>query len=46
MDFRSETTFEWLYSQEITTVKDLSRLVQASHLWNEENNCREKTCES
>ncbi len=38
MDFKSEASFKWLYSQKITKVKDLARIVQASYLWNEENN--------
>jgi squalene cyclase len=38
MIFTSEASFKWLYSQEITKVKDLARVVQASYLWNENNN--------
>ncbi|WP_292467161.1 hypothetical protein [Methanolobus sp.] len=41
MDFKSETSFKWLYSQEISKVKDLARIVQASHLWNENNKYKE-----
>ncbi|SDF54421.1 hypothetical protein SAMN04488589_0837 [Methanolobus vulcani] len=37
MIFKSEASFKWLYSQEITKVKDLARVTQASYLWNEEN---------
>ncbi|SFM41651.1 hypothetical protein [Methanolobus profundi] len=35
MDLKSEASFKWLYSQKIAKVKDLARIVQASHLWNE-----------
>lgn len=42
MIFRSEASFEWLYSQEISRVKDLARVVQASYLWNEKNNFEKK----
>jgi hypothetical protein len=42
MIFTSEASFKWLYSQEITKVKDLARVVQASYLWNEENNFAEQ----
>ena len=45
MDFKSEASFKWLYSQEITKVKDLARIVQASYLWNEENNHTEELTE-
>ncbi len=34
MEFRSEASFRWLYSQKISKVKDLARMVQASYLWN------------
>ena len=37
MIFKSEASFNWLYSQDITKVKDLARVVQASYLWNENN---------
>lgn len=37
MDFKSEASFKWLYSQDITKVKDLARIVQASYLWGREN---------
>nr|WP_321496516.1 prenyltransferase/squalene oxidase repeat-containing protein [uncultured Methanolobus sp.] len=42
MNFKSEASFKWLYSQEITKVKDLARVVQASHLWNEKNDFKEQ----
>ena len=42
MIFTSEASFKWLYSQEITKVKDLARVVQASYLWNENNNFAEQ----
>ncbi|WP_340819199.1 hypothetical protein [Methanolobus sp. WCC4] len=42
MHFNSEASFKWLYSQQISKVKDLARIVQASHLWDEENEYREK----
>lgn len=46
MDFKSEASFKWLYSQKISRVKDLARIVQASHLWNEENGYKEKLVSS
>ncbi|WP_342306078.1 hypothetical protein [Methanolobus sp. ZRKC5] len=46
MDFKSETSFKWLYSQKISKVKDLARIVQASFLWNEENDYKEKLVSS
>ncbi|WMW24229.1 terpene cyclase/mutase family protein [Methanolobus sediminis] len=42
MIFKSEASFKWLYSQEITKVKDLARVTQASYLWNEVNNFTEQ----
>ncbi|MBP1908110.1 prenyltransferase/squalene oxidase repeat-containing protein [Methanolobus bombayensis] len=42
MIFKSEASFNWLYSQKITKVKDLARVVQASYLWKEENGYMEK----
>jgi squalene cyclase len=38
MIFKSEASLKWLYSQKIMRVKELARVVQASYLWNEENN--------
>lgn len=37
MDFKSEASFKWLYSQNVSKVKDIARIVQASQLWNENN---------
>jgi hypothetical protein len=42
MIFKSEASFNWLYSQDITKVKDLARVVQASYLWKEKNSYMEK----
>ncbi|MDG6242837.1 MAG: hypothetical protein QCH31_00385 [Methanolobus sp.] len=42
MDFKSETSFKWLYSQEISSVKDLARMAQADYLWNTKKEYSEK----
>ncbi len=42
MDFKSERSFKWLYSQKLEKVKDLARIVQASYLWNEKNKYRKE----
>ena len=46
MGFKSEASFKWLYSQKISKVKDLARIVQASYLWNEENDYKDKLVSS
>ncbi|TGC10934.1 hypothetical protein [Methanolobus halotolerans] len=33
MRFQSERTFNWLFCRDIDTVKELSRVIQAAHLW-------------
>ncbi|WP_164997744.1 hypothetical protein [Methanolobus psychrotolerans] len=45
MDFKSEASFKWLYSQKITKIKDIARVVQACYLWKEENNYTEELTE-
>lgn len=42
MHFESEESFKWLYSQEISKVKDLARIVQASYLWDKKNEYMQK----
>jgi squalene cyclase len=42
MIFKSAASFKWLNSREITKVKDLARVAQASYLWDEENDFKEK----
>ncbi|WP_406659912.1 hypothetical protein V7O66_08655 [Methanolobus sp. ZRKC3] len=37
MHFDKEKSFNWLFSQDITEVKEISRVVLASHLWDVKN---------
>ncbi|MDW7730985.1 MAG: hypothetical protein SCH66_00995 [Methanolobus sp.] len=34
MQFQSKRTFDWILSRDIDTVKELSRVIIAAHLWN------------
>jgi hypothetical protein len=42
MDFKSETSFNWLYSKEISKAKDLARAAQADYLWNKKRKYSEE----